>query len=140
MNADELRALYPRASESFIRINSGVEQSVPAVQRADNDHREGKPSKPERDSGDAAQNDVPDQKGHSARYLVRVTNFRVRLLDEDNLIAKWHIDALRYSGLLPSDAPGKCKIEVRQRKVSAKEDERTQIEVWPHGSWSEEEG
>ena len=68
---------------------------------------------------------------HSARFLVRVTSFRVRLLDEDNLCEKYHVDCCRYAGLIPGDAPGQAKIETGQQKVQSKKDECVLIEISP---------
>jgi hypothetical protein len=65
----------------------------------------------------------------SRRFLVVVTSFRRRLLDEDNLCEKFHVDCCRYAGLLPGDAPGQAKIQVEQQKVKCREDERTEIEI-----------
>jgi hypothetical protein len=72
---------------------------------------------------------APAETGDSGKHLVRVTSFRVVLLDEDNLCEKYHVDALRYSGLLPSDAPGRCRIITSQEKVAHKADERTEIVI-----------
>jgi hypothetical protein len=69
------------------------------------------------------------QNPNPARYLVSVTSFRVRLLDEDNLCPKYHVDALRYAGLLPSDAPDCTHIVTRQVKVAHKADEKSVIEM-----------
>lgn len=69
------------------------------------------------------------QKGSSQRFLVRVTSRRRRLLDEDNLCEKYHVDLLRYAGLIPDDAPDKVKIEVGQVKVGSKEPEEVVIEI-----------
>lgn len=71
------------------------------------------------------------EKGHPRKFLVRVTSFRRRLLDEDNLCEKYHVDCLRYSGLLVGDAPGQARIVTSQEKVARKEDERTEIEISP---------
>lgn len=71
------------------------------------------------------------EKGHPRKFLVRVTSFRRRLLDEDNLCEKYHVDCCRYSGLLAEDAPGQARIVTSQEKVSRKEDERTEIEISP---------
>lgn len=70
------------------------------------------------------------QKVYPERFHVVVTSFRTRLLDEDNLCEKYHIDCLRYAGILPSDAPAVAHIEVCQRKVARRSDERTEIEIW----------
>jgi hypothetical protein len=71
------------------------------------------------------------EKADTGKFLVRVTSFRRRLLDEDNLAEKYHVDCCRYAGLLPSDAPQKAKIEVAQQKVGMKEDEYTLVEITP---------
>lgn len=75
---------------------------------------------------EAVQAQAPD----TGRILVRVTSFRRRLLDEDNLAEKYFVDCCRYAGLIASDAPDKTSIEVRQVKVKAGE-EGTLIEVEP---------
>ena len=85
----------------------------------------------ERDLRDGPLAKGEGEEGHSGRFHVHVVSYRRRLLDEDNLAEKWHVDALRYSGCLPSDAPGKAKITVSQEKVKRKEDERTEILITP---------
>lgn len=65
-----------------------------------------------------------------ARFLVRVESIRKRLLDEDNLCEKYHVDLLRYAGVIPGDTPEEIKIEVGQRKANKGEAERIVIEVW----------
>ena len=65
----------------------------------------------------------------SGKRLVVVESFRRRLLDEDNLSCKFHIDALRYAGVLSGDAPHQTTIRVTQTKVAKKEDERTEITI-----------
>lgn len=72
------------------------------------------------------------QDGHPRKFLVRVTSYRVRLLDEDNLCEKYHVDLCRYAGLLRSDAAGKARIVTTQEKVGSREDERTVIEIYPN--------
>ena len=69
------------------------------------------------------------QTTNTGRFLVRVTSFRRRLLDEDNLCEKYFVDCCRYAGLLPADSPDQCKIETTQEKVSLKEEERTVITI-----------
>ncbi len=74
---------------------------------------------------------VPEevQRQPHARILVRVTSVRRRLLDEDNLCEKFHVDLCRYAGVIPDDAPELVKIEVAQRKAQPQEEEHTLIEV-----------
>ena len=68
--------------------------------------------------------------GDTGRFLIRVTAFRVRLLDEDNLCEKYHVDCCRYAGLIPDDNPGQTKIETGQIKVAKKDQERVLIEIF----------
>lgn len=72
-----------------------------------------------------SQTQAPDPR----KRLVRIKSSRVRLLDEDNLIAKFHIDALRYAGILLGDDPSQARILVWQEKVAKKTEEKTEIEV-----------
>ena len=65
----------------------------------------------------------------SGKFFVRVVSYRVNLLDEDNLCEKFHVDCLRYAGLIPSDAPDRCRIVTTQEKVAHKREERTEISV-----------
>ena len=67
----------------------------------------------------------------TGRYAVVITSFRVRLADDDALIGKYFVDALRYCGLLASDETGGLDYKVRQEKVPHKSDERTEIEINP---------
>lgn len=71
------------------------------------------------------------KKDHPRRVLVRVTSFRRRLLDEDNLCEKFHVDCCRYAGILLGDAPGQAKIEACQQKVKTSEEEGTLVEIFP---------
>lgn len=66
---------------------------------------------------------------YSGTFFVRITSFRHRLLDEDNLCEKYHVDLCRYAGILPSDSPAQTRIVTTQEKISSKEDEYTLIEI-----------
>jgi len=57
------------------------------------------------------------------------TVFSSALRASENLVSKYHTDLCRYSGLIPSDAPGICKIETSQRKAAKGEEERTEITI-----------
>jgi len=71
-----------------------------------------------------------EAKAHHSGFLdVVVTSFRRRLLDEDNLAVKWHVDALRYAGILYQDSPDRVSIKANQIKVKSKEEERTEITI-----------
>lgn len=125
MNREKLKQLFPRISDDVLRLSTEAGQAD--IQPVDT----GTPAKLERDIGDGTVGKVPVQKGVSGHFLVRVTAFRTRLLDEDNLCEKFHIDLLRYaSGGAFGDAPGTTKIEVCQEKVKDGEREEVRIEVF----------
>lgn len=83
----------------------------------------------ERSAGDAPLEAKTVQRPVGQRIFVRVTSQRHRLLDEDNLCEKYHVDLCRYAGLLPTDAPDQVHIVVGQIKVDRKETEQTVIEI-----------
>lgn len=89
----------------------------------------------ERSTGYGALATPQAEKRDSANFLVRVTSYRRRLLDEDNLCEKFHVDCLRYAGIIPGDAPGQTRIEVRQEKVRKGEAEEIVIEVYEQDSF-----
>jgi hypothetical protein len=84
----------------------------------------------ERGLGNASLEAGEVQGGTGGRVLIRLTSIRKRLLDEDNLCEKYHVDLCRYAGILSGDEAGKTKIEVRQVKAGKEEQERTLIEVF----------
>ena len=65
------------------------------------------------------------------RRLVRITSFRTRECDERNLFDKYFTDALVHAGLLFDDTPRWCKVEVEQKPVAHKWEQRTEIEITP---------
>ena len=91
--------------------------------------RAGKAAKLERNLGNGPLAKGEAEKGNSERVLVRVTSVRKRLIDEDNLAEKYHVDCCRYAGLIHGDEPSKTKIEVCQRKAAKDESEHTIIEI-----------
>ena len=104
----------------------------PALRKPNANHNTndtGKAAILERTAGNAALVETQVQSGTGDRILVRIESIRKRLLDEDNLVSKYHTDLCRYSGLIPSDAPGICKIETTQRKAEKGEEERTEITI-----------
>lgn len=103
----------------------------PALRKsnANNPNDTGKAAIPQRTAGNAALVETQVQSRTGDRILVRIESVRKRLLDEDNLVSKYHTDLCRYSGLIPSDAPGVCKIETTQRKAEKGEEERTEITI-----------
>lgn len=113
----DLHARFPRASQSFLRLNPPVGAAPAALVECG--PRPG------------PLGTAPAEEGDSGRVLVRVTSYRRRLLDEDNLCEKYVVDCCRYAGLLHADTPAEAHIEVRQIKVKGKENEGTLIELNP---------
>lgn len=83
---------------------------------------------PERPVQDESVEATGRKKGDPARFLVRVTSRRVRLIDPDNLCAKYFIDCARYAGLIPGDAANQIQVQVDQTKVD-KADEGTLLTI-----------
>lgn len=84
----------------------------------------------ERDSRDAPLGKKKVQGSTSQRILVRVTSVRKRLIDEDNLCEKYHVDLCRYAGIISGDEASKTKIETIQRKAEKGEEEQVIIEIY----------
>ena len=118
LSADQLRTRFRNASAQFILANSSVptrgSSPAPVVECTPRSSA----LRPRKGKGASA-----------GLFLVRITSRRRRLLDEDNLAEKYHVDCCRYAGVLPSDAAGKAQIETRQEKVGCAEDECTVIEI-----------
>lgn len=134
MNEEELKQRFPNASADFLAANSSDGKSVSGAATAEPakvpTRRSRKTPKLEPDSRDGTLGQIQVQKGIGRLIRVRVTSFRRRLLDMDNLCEKYAVDLLRYSGVIPSDEPGTTKIEVAQVKVGKGEREFVRIEVF----------
>ena len=65
------------------------------------------------------------------RDLVRITSYRCRPVDPDNLVGgcKYAIDALRYAGVIQDDRQTDIQLQVFQVKTKTKKEEKTVIEV-----------
>jgi hypothetical protein len=82
--------------------------------------------KPERGpEREPVQADAPPQ-GSPRRFRVRITSYRRRLIDPDNLFVKPFIDCLRYAEIIPNDRPQDIELQVGQEKVKT---DYTEIEV-----------
>lgn len=117
MSPKQLKDLFPHATPDFIKANSHVEdpRKSPIVERNPR-HATLEPPQP--------------QRRDTTRFIVRVTAVRKRLIDVDNLCEKYHVDALRYCGLLPSDAPERTQIETSQRKAEKNEAPHVILEIF----------
>jgi hypothetical protein len=63
------------------------------------------------------------------RFFVLIIDHRKKLIDDSNLEAKYIIDCLRYSNLIPEDNPATCKTFVTQCLAERPEDVGIQIEI-----------
>lgn len=66
---------------------------------------------------------------NAGRVLVRVISYRRRLIDRDNLFAKYFIDACRYSGVIREDSAKEVEMDIDQEQVQTQEEERTEITI-----------
>ena len=111
----EITRRFPKASEDFIKSNltDGV---APDAERESDSSNEPVAKK--------------ERAGSNVGFCaVRITSYRLHLLDERNLYDKYFVDCLVQAGLLRDDSPAWCKVEVSQIKVSEPEDERTAIVI-----------
>ena len=73
---------------------------------------------------------LPAKKSHPGRILIRIESRRTILLDPDNLVPKYHIDCLRYAGLIHDDTPEQVTIlPIKQTKVATRKEEETIIDL-----------
>lgn len=119
MDEHKFRSLFPGASPDTVRRNTA---------NATGDT--GTPPKLERNPQNGRVGALPLQGGSRRRFLVRVTAVRKRLIDEDNLCEKYHVDLCRYAGVISGDEAGTTRIETGQRKAGKDEAERIEIEVY----------
>ncbi len=91
--------------------------------------RSKKGPKPERSVQDEPLGKGEGEEGNSVRLLVSVVSFRVRPCDPDNLCPKYFIDCLRYAEIIPDDSAEDIQLQVSQRKVATKKEERTEIVI-----------
>ena len=142
-DAQILAAMFPGMSKSTRDANAApslacAPPAAPVATRAadvpkdsydNHTDRAGEAAKLERNLGNGPLAKGEAEKGNPERVLVRVTSVRKRLIDEDNLAEKYHVDCCRYAGLIHGDEPSKTKIEVCQRKAAKDEAEHTIIEI-----------
>lgn len=112
VTGERLHELFPRASKSFLQINRPV--SSPKSKQVVRYESVGK---------------IKRKKENPKSRVLRVTSYRRRLLDVDNLCPKWFVDSLRYNGIIEDDSPKYIDLQIRQEKVKTKQEERTEIEI-----------
>jgi len=86
-------------------------------------------SKPEQSIRNESLGTVKGKTESADRPIVRITSFRTRLLDTDNLTPKYLLDALRYAGAVFDDREKDIRLEVSQVKVVHRNEEKTEIEI-----------
>ncbi len=131
----DLKAMFPRASRSFIEANT--ENTVqPIVERKKGkheviNHRKIQDSKPEHHQTTALDSANEGKAKSSDRVIVRFIGYRVRPLDPDNFAGgcKDLLDALRHSSLIYGDEPWRIDFQTRQEKVLHYTEEKTVIEI-----------
>ncbi|MGV1047691.1 MAG: hypothetical protein ACOYD4_04080 [Solirubrobacterales bacterium] len=128
---------FSNAPASFKRANPHLFRGVEAVVQHQSSQQG---AQLECNLGDDALRPAKDKKRDSRRFLVRVISVRKRLIDEDNLCEKYHVDCLRYAGLLPGDDPTQTRIETFQRKPEEGEDEGTILMIFEVCSEPQQEG
>lgn len=117
MTSNELRRLFPNHPESFIRRNS--------------DSSEAQSPKPEPIVRDEPVAEKNGEDRNSTRLHVRVTSYRRKLIDPDNLCPKYFIDCLRMAEYISDDSAKDITLQVEQFKVKTSGEERTEIEISP---------
>jgi hypothetical protein len=118
MTRDELKRMFPNASEAFLAENA--DRGAPS-------HAQPQPVVRHEPMAAPAVEAV-----YPGRVLVRITGFTTRPCDPDNCTGKFHTDCLRYAGIIKNDRPQDIDLETRQVKVSTKADERVEIEIIPY--------
>jgi hypothetical protein len=149
MTREEILRIMPQASQSTIDRNlSGSEikgestqnyadalgmnsQSTPGPDALYENSSQTPSAEPQQALCDEPMAEGKSKKGYALRSTIRIISYRRRLLDPDNLCPKAFIDSIRRAGLVADDNPQAIVLQVEQRKVKSKADERTVIEIWP---------
>lgn len=127
INAELIRAALPRASQAFLRLN-GISNEP---SRTAPDSRAPSSAQPEQAVRNGPFQPPQREAAYPGRVSIRVTSYRRRLIDPDNLCPKYFLDSCRYAGLIRDDTPDAIHLQIEQARVSAKEEERTEILITP---------
>ena len=112
--SEDVRKLNPELFNARKNNHQNPAQKPPLVERAARSRALGKKQ---------------TKKTDPRRFFVTVTDVRKRLLDDDNLAEKYHVDCCRYAGLIHSDAGGTTKITTSQRAIGEGEEPHIIIEI-----------
>lgn len=88
-------------------------------------------AKDQSDTGDRVPETVPAKAVYSGRVSVCITSFVHRTGDADSFFPKYHIDCLRYAGIISDDTEAEIELTVRQKKIGKSEQARTEILITP---------
>jgi hypothetical protein len=114
-----LKAIFPRASNSFLRANETLNHSPLSHPQ------------PQQNQTPTLDRATARKTKSLRRTAVRFTGYRVRPLDPDNFAAscKDLLDGLRHAQLIPGDEPWRITFETAQVQVTSYSRERTVIEI-----------
>lgn len=87
------------------------------------------PAKPKHNPKHESLEENGIKEADSIRPVVSITSFTTRLQDPDNTFGKYHIDALRYAGIIKDDRAQDIELFVYQEKVKTKKEEKIEIEI-----------
>lgn len=113
MKPEDIKRILPNASKSLIELNSRASSSIVESSVI---------------HGALAEKKTQDR--NTGKRVVRITSYRTRLLDPDNLVGKWHLDSLRYARILYDDRPEDIDYQISQKKVNKKNQEKTLIQIY----------
>jgi len=115
MTRNEFIRRFPNASESAIAANCSYSPSSGAELKSS--------------PGDESVAEASGENPCATKCLVRITSFRLKLIDGDNLHAKAFVDSLETAGAIFKDSPEYCEVKVDQLKVDYPWQEKTVIEI-----------
>jgi hypothetical protein len=113
----------------YVEVRKGVYERIDVVQRAFLDAKSSRRnSQPKRTVQHEPLAKNAGKEKNTGRIHIRFTVYRKRLIDPDNIIAKYIIDCLRYAGAIPDDRAKDITLEIKQEKT--REEEETLIELF----------
>jgi hypothetical protein len=122
MNEATIKRLFPNASKSVIEAN--LQDYGQA--HTDNPRKIAEPKCP---IGNESLAQGKGEKAVSGRVHFCIISVRKRLIDPDNLVPKFYIDACRRLRLVAGDEHDKITLETAQRKAAKGEAEYTEITI-----------
>jgi hypothetical protein len=114
----------------FVEIRKGVYERVDTIKKRaiSKDKSANSSPKPQRPVQCQPMGEAKSKKDGAGRIHIRFTTRRKRLIDPDNIVAKYFIDCLRYAGAISDDTEKHISLETHQEKT--REQEETIIELF----------